>query len=1160
MQRILLIPVVILTFCGQVFAQPKDIRTALGAAKEYIDNAENDRTIEMIDEFLTDNAVPKDSSYVQLVYYKAVALSRVGEGKKCVDALEECIDIYEQFGKQDKMMHTLYVNYIRSANDKQEKYLDVLHSLMLCDYFYYSDYLLYLEAVREKALWMSSEESRKFIESEEKIYSTVNKVGFNEFFLYVKGYLMSYDYGRMLAEDEYLEQGKRFLYSAYQSFSVMKKAEDSYALSKIYFNTLGALAFICEAENKFLSAVFYRKKQLAVSKAHWKEWEDYEFTNPWYGYEFKGISGENTLGLLQDYIDDLNEVGNYKEIISVLQAVADSEEWDILEEYEKDYVNSALSDALSSNSCRTKKYNRGLDYADMEWNLENEYGRFFFELENMVKNGAADNEIQDYYIKFLKPSDQYLRIYMCENVFERYGKSNLIEQVIKDNCHYVGGNSDNERLFSYLEMKNGDISSLEEFIDLYRSIWHFDFGLMGGDKSWELFQSLSKSFLKENRIENAIRAQELSVEILRTDKTNPEWGTYGDDFIWSGVPVRDRFFNSGFLSRYVLEQTFGNEISGYLLLSDLYRDAGNFPKQCECLDKAMDVTDILVSTGLTIGTDNHSDVIWRDYAYVYEYVMSQLPIAVDKYPQYADVALRASYMLQGFMFNYKNIIRDAAIRSNDSKMLEYYKLSSKYRGQIEKDLTDIGEIEGEKVLLYEDNLHKLNQIRPIRKILEESILDIDFIKNNLKEDEIFVDFYTLYDDNFVYTYDALVNGQMRYFACIKSTVFAIIYRKSWDCPKVIEIGPAQGREMLSNDWHLDQYTTTDSKDRISELHNDLKFGRYCWSGILEAADVRKGESILFVPTSFLNRFAVEYLPIGNSEKMTDLYVMKRLSSAIELKNRMSGSNNGRIAAFGDLNYSGAPDYNKRIRSRKKDPQIKIRRTRSCIELSDRSELYMLPGGHEELTSIKNNFKDRCSIYSDMRGTKRAINNMDWSSPTYLHISTHGYDLTHNDIESNEYPLVFGKRDTISSSAERSMYQTGLYLSNYSYAKLKDGTINAKEISMLNLQDTKLAVISSCSSSTGIVSTDGVYGMNRGFKMAGVKSFIGSLWEVDDNATSLLMSSFYDSLAKGADPYTSLINAQKTVKRHIEKGRKNVGSKYIYSDPYYWAGFILVDGL
>ena len=94
----------------------------------------------------------------------------------------------------------------------------------------------------------------------------------------------------------------------------------------------------------------------------------------------------------------------------------------------------------------------------------------------------------------------------------------------------------------------------------------------------------------------------------------------------------------------------------------------------------------------------------------------------------------------------------------------------------------------------------------------------------------------------------------------------------------------------------------------------------------------------------------------------------------------------------------------------------------------------------------------------------------------------------------------------------------------------------------------MVVLSACQTALGYVKSEGVYGLQRAFKLAGVNSLIMSLWKVDDDATQLLMTSFYKNLMNGMPKREALINAQKEV-------RETPG----FNDPYNWAAFILLDG-
>ena len=113
----------------------------------------------------------------------------------------------------------------------------------------------------------------------------------------------------------------------------------------------------------------------------------------------------------------------------------------------------------------------------------------------------------------------------------------------------------------------------------------------------------------------------------------------------------------------------------------------------------------------------------------------------------------------------------------------------------------------------------------------------------------------------------------------------------------------------------------------------------------------------------------------------------------------------------------------------------------------------------------------------------------------------------------------------------------------------DGILTAKEIAQLDLRGTDLLVLSACQTGLGRVSGEGVFGLQRGFKKAGVSTILMSLWEVDDDATRLLMTTFYKAIESGQPKTAALKTAQTAVKGCRE---------HDYSSPYYWAAFILLD--
>ena len=101
---------------------------------------------------------------------------------------------------------------------------------------------------------------------------------------------------------------------------------------------------------------------------------------------------------------------------------------------------------------------------------------------------------------------------------------------------------------------------------------------------------------------------------------------------------------------------------------------------------------------------------------------------------------------------------------------------------------------------------------------------------------------------------------------------------------------------------------------------------------------------------------------------------------------------------------------------------------------------------------------------------------------------------------------------------------------------------------MNLDGVKLVVLSACDTGLGNDSnlTGASFGVHYAFKIAGVEKLLVCLWQVDDEATSFFMKSFYQNLLYTRNYHDALTTAKKEM---IAVG---------YDNPYYWAPFILIE--
>lgn len=182
---------------------------------------------------------------------------------------------------------------------------------------------------------------------------------------------------------------------------------------------------------------------------------------------------------------------------------------------------------------------------------------------------------------------------------------------------------------------------------------------------------------------------------------------------------------------------------------------------------------------------------------------------------------------------------------------------------------------------------------------------------------------------------------------------------------------------------------------------------------------------------------------------------------------------------------------------------------------------------------------------------KALGN-DSASPRILHLATHGYFFPDPGAGTRNS----GEAVSIFKTSEHPMIRSGLIMSGGNYAwqhghpfrpGMEDGILTAFEISQTNLQHTELVVLSACETGLGdIQGNEGVYGLQRAFKIAGARYLIMSLWQVPDFQTQELMTTFY---AYWLEDKMSIPDAFRSAQKDMQLK---------YKDPFLWAGFVLVE--
>jgi CHAT domain-containing protein/tetratricopeptide (TPR) repeat protein len=258
--------------------------------------------------------------------------------------------------------------------------------------------------------------------------------------------------------------------------------------------------------------------------------------------------------------------------------------------------------------------------------------------------------------------------------------------------------------------------------------------------------------------------------------------------------------------------------------------------------------------------------------------------------------------------------------------------------------------------------------------------------------------------------------------------------------------------------------------------------------------------------------------------------------------------------------------------------LALRTAASVMRPLTRGEfLTRLPGTRREVEAIAFLFPtDRARTLLGDQATESAVNNLasrgELKEYRYLHFATHG---------RADETIAYNSALLLAPDPDRSANSTAVET---------DGRITAQQIVNTWVLDADLVVLSGCETALGrATASEGYLGFTQALFARGARSVVLSVWEVDDQATSLLMARFYANLLGRRSglskpmPKSEALHEAKTwlhslkeeqvgpALEALERGgprplvtasapprsRTEEKGNRPYSHPNYWAAFILV---
>lgn len=355
-------------------------------------------------------------------------------------------------------------------------------------------------------------------------------------------------------------------------------------------------------------------------------------------------------------------------------------------------------------------------------------------------------------------------------------------------------------------------------------------------------------------------------------------------------------------------------------------------------------------------------------------------------------------------------------------------------------------------------------------------------------------------------------------------------------------------------------------DKLADGHMDFLYKEPYASKALKliweplAKEVKGKKTIYYVPSGILHRIALESLPLSDGSLLGEHYDFVRLTSAREIVKSRKGDQKAHYTTatlYGALNYDMDTTSMVHEASRYKvEPQLSFSRGETVRGSKSWTEL---PNTKEEIDRIKVILKSRhlkVSAKTGIEGTEESFLALSGKAPQLLHIATHGF-YYNTPEEAKETSYLKGYYDAMQLSGLIMAGGNRAWTGKETPKGIQDGVLTANSIAAIDLRGTDMVVLSACKTGLGVSTPEGLFGLQRAFKKAGVQTIIMSLWNVDDEAAKDFMIKFYEELVESQDKWDKRKAFEKAKtfvrsKTYIRKGKSYKG------DPYYWAGFVMLD--
>ena len=573
-----------------------------------------------------------------------------------------------------------------------------------------------------------------------------------------------------------------------------------------------------------------------------------------------------------------------------------------------------------------------------------------------------------------------------------------------------------------------------------------------------------------------------------------------------------------------IRKTYGEQSLDYVDALVYLANAEGFAEHidagCQDYTKAVDILKNLMKQRLPYMSQSEREGFWNTISSLF---LQMTPYALKANLQQVDFTKScydALVMTKSFLLESERSLFDMIqCKGTSSDMSDYMRLTA-MRNQV-KALENDYKANADSILRLSRNAESLeNQLINRYNNGSSNFLDVDYqtVKQSLEQNEALIDFTDFVSETNGRRYAAYIINKVQQYPLLKS-LFA---EKQMD-----SLGIVRPDMFYEEDY---------AQDVLKLLWEPLK------------EHFSEGSTVYYVPSQLLFQISLESLPLPDGSLLGSHYHFVRLSSARELVKMKENKVCNRVhtaVLYGGLQYDMEPTA--MIEEAKKYDLSNLLAVRGDVVRGD-SIFRELRGSKEEVIKVESVLKKQkwnVASYVGKNGTEESFLDMNSKSPMVLHLATHGFYYTPNKAGDINY--LKGYTDAMSLSGLVLSGGNAAWLGKKLPIGVLGGILTANDIARLDLGNTDMVVLSACKSGQGKATSEGLYGLQRAFKKAGVGTIVMSLWGVSDKVTSEFMVAFYEQLVNG-----KVWNKRKA----FENAKMIVRKKH--PEPFYWAVFVMLD--